>query len=81
MSWSITGFNPRRVAWMTVVLSLLLLPIHFYVPCEASAIVMMFGIAMLFLTGFLELADRSGKKAGPFWLALVSVLTHSLLAH
>jgi hypothetical protein len=81
MSWSITGFNPRRVAWMTAVLSLLLLPIHFYVPCEASAIVMMFGIALLFLTGFLEIADRSGKKAGPFWLALVGVLAHSLVAH
>ena len=63
------------------VLSVLLVPIHFYVPCEASAIVMMFGIALLFLTGFLEIADRSGKKAGPFWLALVGVLAHSLLAH
>jgi len=81
MNWSITGFNPRRVAWMIAVLSLLLLPIHFYVPCEASAIVMMFGIALLFLTGFLEMADRSGKKAGPFWLALVGVLAHVMCAH
>jgi uncharacterized membrane protein HdeD (DUF308 family) len=63
------------------VLSLLLVPIHFYVPCAASAIVMMFGIALLFLMGFLEMADRSGKKAGPFWLALLGVLAHVMCAH
>jgi uncharacterized membrane protein HdeD (DUF308 family) len=81
MNWSITGFNPRRVAWIVAVLSLLLVPIHLYVPCEASARVMMFGVALLFLTGFLEMADRSGKKAGPFWLALVAVVAHILCTH
>jgi hypothetical protein len=46
-----------------------------------SVIVMMFGIALLFLMGFLEMADRSGKKAGPFWLALLGVLAHVMCAH
>jgi hypothetical protein len=81
MNLSMTGFSPRRVAWATAFLSLFLVPVHSHVPCEVSSLIMVFGIGLLLLTGILSLTDRSGKKVGPFWVALVAVLAHSLCVH
>lgn len=81
MNWSITGFSPGRVAWMTAIISLLLLNIHTCVLCETSGVLMLFGIALLFVTGFVTMADRSEKEFGPFWLALFAALVHSSCVH
>jgi len=81
MKWRATGFSPRRVAWTTAVLSLLLVPAHFYVSCYLSGRVAMAGIGLLAITGLLSLADRTENRAIPFMLAVAGIVAHMLCTH
>lgn len=79
--WNMTGFSPRRVAWITAVMSLLLVPAHFYVSCDMSGRIAMSGYILLGITGVLSLADKTGKKALPFGVAIVGIVAHTLCTH
>ncbi len=83
LQWSarVAGFAPRRVAWATAILSLALVPAHFFVNCEMSERIALSGGALLLLTAGLSLADRNRKPAAPFVLALVGFFAHALCAH
>jgi hypothetical protein len=74
-------FSPRRVAWVTAMLSVLLIPCHFFVSCDLSGRLAMSGIGLVFITGFFSLADKTGKKALPFGLAVVGLIGHTLCTH
>lgn len=75
------GVSPRRVAWVAAVMSLLLIPCHFFVSCDLSGRIAMSGIGLVFITGMFTLADRTGKKALPFGLAVVGLIGHTLCTH
>lgn len=81
MKWSIAGFLPRRVAWITAILSLLLVPVHFHVSCDLSGIIGMYSYILLGITGVLSLADKTGRKAMPFGLAVIGIVAHTLCTH
>ena len=74
-------FSARRMAWVTAVMSLLLIPGHFFVSCDLSGRLAMCGIGLVLITGMFSLADRTGKKALPFGLAVVGLVGHTLCTH
>ena len=74
-------FSSRRVAWVTACMSLLLIPCHCFVSCDLSGHLAMSGIGLVVITGLFSLADRTGKKALPFGLALAGLVGHTLCTH
>ncbi len=74
-------FSPRRVAWVTSTLSVLLVPCHFWVSCALSGRLAISGIGLVVVTGLFNLADKTGKKALPFGFALVGLVGHTLCTH
>jgi len=75
------NFSPRRVAWATAILSVLLIPCHFFVSCDLSGRLAMSGIGLVFVTGIFSLADKTGRKTLPFGLAVVGLIGHILCTH
>ena len=69
------------MAWVTAAMSLILIPTHFFVSCDLSGRVGMSGIGLVVITGLFTLADRTGKKALPFGLAVVGLIGHTLCTH
>jgi hypothetical protein len=82
MELNVRGFSPRRVAVITAILSLTLVPVHFYVSCQMSEKVAIAGMVLFLLAGGLAVADRGGKGAAfPLVLAIVGFLAHGLCTH
>jgi hypothetical protein len=81
MKWKLTGFSPHRVAWVSAILSLAMVPMHFYVSCEMSFRVSLCGVVLLVITGGLALIDRSRKTAKPLMLAVIGLVAHMMCVH
>lgn len=81
MERSMTEFSPRRIAWVTAILSLLLAPAHAWVSCQMSGQIALCGVTLVFITGILSLADKTGKKAIPFAIAVIGLMAHILCTH
>jgi hypothetical protein len=77
----ISGFAPHRVAWATAVLSLALVPAHFFVSCEMSSRLALSAFGLLAITGGLCLVGQRGRSAAPFVLVVIGLLAHMLCTH
>ncbi len=74
------SFSPRRVAWVTASISMLLVPVHFWVSCAVSGRLAIAGAVLVAITAMLSLADK-GKSGAPIGIALVSLVGHTLCTH
>ena len=81
MKWKIAGFSSRRVALVVAILSLALVPIHFFVSCEMSGLIWFCGKLLIAITGVLTMIDASGKMAFPLTLAVIALIGHLLFTH
>ena len=77
----LTGFSPRRVAWITASLTVALVPVHFFVSCEMSGRTCFASIILSVITVGLAVADQSGKQKYPILLALVGLIANMMCVH
>jgi hypothetical protein len=77
------GLSAKRMAYGLSVLSLFLVPVDFYVPCEVSAEVCGLGIMLALSAGVLALFIPRGTSARfrPVSLALAVIVAHLLSFH
>jgi hypothetical protein len=77
------GLSAKRMAYGLSVLSVFLVPVHLYVPCEVSAEVGGLGIMLALSAGVLPLFIPRGTpgRFRPVPLSLSAVLAHLLSIH
>lgn len=81
--FSIGGFSGKRVGYPLAVVSLALIPAHFYISCEASSAVACMGLIVFGLTGVFSLAVPRGtpQRFRPLAFASVALVGHMLCTH
>ena len=67
-----------RIARTMMLAMYAMVPIHYFVPCEASAVVGSIACVFLLVTGILSIVAH---RLGPGGLALAAMVLHSLSMH
>ena len=81
--FTIRGLSSKRMAYALSILTLFLLPVHFYVPCEVSAAVGGLGVLLALSAAILPVFSRRGvtSRFGPVPLAVFILVLHLLAIH
>ncbi len=72
------GIWSHRIARAVMFTMFALIPVHFFVPCEASDVVGGAALVLLFIVGGLSIVAR---KFGVFGWALLAMLLHGMSIH
>jgi hypothetical protein len=81
--FTIRGLSCKRMAYALSVVSLFLLPVHFYVPCEVSAAVGGLGMLLALSAAIVPVFIPPGvpSRFGPVPLAIFILLLQLLAIH
>ena len=63
LRFSVGGFSPKRMAYMLTACSLVLVPVHSWLPCEASEVLGGFALMVAVITRSSVLAHSAGRAA------------------
>jgi hypothetical protein len=77
------GFSGKRVGYVLAIVSLALVPGHFYVSCDSSGAIALASTIVLLATIVLSCIVPRGtpNRFGPVALAFIAVMAHALCAH
>jgi hypothetical protein len=83
LKFTIWGFSPERMAYVLSVLSIILVPIHSHLPCEASEALGGFALMLALITGILcwLIPREAPRRLVPNALALAAFLAHLASIH
>jgi hypothetical protein len=83
LKFTIWGFSPKRMAYVLSVLSIVLVPVHSYLPCEASVGLGGFALMLALVTGILcwLIPREAPRRLVPYALALAAFLAHLASVH
>jgi hypothetical protein len=75
------GFSPHRISWIIAILSVLLVPCHFWVPCVLSGRIAAFAAGLLILSGGLYLISRDEHRERPLLTIFAVFIAHIMCTH
>jgi hypothetical protein len=83
LQFSLTGFSGKRVGYVVALTSFLLVPVHYYVSCEASGTVAGMSILLMALTPALCVFTprATPHRFRPAAYALFAAVLHMLSSH
>lgn len=76
-----TGLSTYRMSWATATIIILLVPVHFFVPCEASSRLGLAGGTLLIATLVLCLLEKRRNRFKPLIVAVLGLFGHMVCAH
>lgn len=81
MKWEWTAFSTYRMSWLMAFLVVCLVPVHFFVPCDASGVLVNAGGVLLITTLALCIPGKGGGRFVPLCVAILGFLGHVCCAH
>ena len=83
LKFTLGGFSAKRVGYILAITSFAFVPGHFFVSCEMSGLLAVFGIISFLATTVLSFISPRGTphRFRPLAFAFIAFIAHSLCSH
>jgi hypothetical protein len=74
-------FSFTRMSYFTAWLGICFVPLHFFVTCKASCLLLLFSVCLLALTIIFSIFQKGNNRLKPILIALIALILNGSVVH